>query len=262
MSGTAMGAAVRDRIPDPALADLIDRAYEVFKIRPPGDLAVEKPYGIPEQTEARMLAHGQRDISLDDLRIWHHPHFVPDGAQDAVRWTLPRNLEFLAAGAWVGDFENSLALRRLRDTGYPEAYGHQERDVLNTFALLLAKAVLRAPDFYRDAIFSIDDLLRLFALGGIGITPILAILDARPTEDLIGHLHIFGEPVEIGTDPFWEDCSGYRDAIAWWASDRLEERMLTTALDERTAPDLARRAGEIADVIARLRPQLIASPEN
>ncbi|MEO1493178.1 MAG: hypothetical protein AAFV19_13570 [Pseudomonadota bacterium] len=66
MTDAADGTA-RDRIPDPVLADLIDHAYQAFKVPPPGDLALDKPYSIPPETEARMLAAALDEHTAPDL---------------------------------------------------------------------------------------------------------------------------------------------------------------------------------------------------
>jgi len=145
-----------ETVPDEKLGDLVRHAYQVFRLSPPTSLGVCLELGMPPSVESQMLSGAQQDITLEDLRLWCHPHFDPIGAQDAVRWILPRMLELLADGQWVYHLGNGVALQRLAETGFPESYKSSEQAVLHDFSLELAKTLLRKPESYQDAFSDID----------------------------------------------------------------------------------------------------------
>ncbi|MEM6624114.1 MAG: hypothetical protein AAF674_17970 [Pseudomonadota bacterium] len=235
------------------LAETVDRAYTVFRLPRPADLAVDKPYGIPPETETRMLAQGQRDISLDDLRIWHHPHFSPDSAQDAVRWVLPKNLECLSAGHWIYHAGNSIALIRLTETGFPNAYKPAEQELMKEFALRLTTAFLEAPAHYEAAFNGVDEILCMFALGGLDLGPVLSHLASHPTEQLVQALAPGGHVTALGRDPFWESGKQLDVADAWYTSNAMELRLIDLALNESAPGPVRAHAEMIADDIRARR---------
>ncbi|MEO1493175.1 MAG: hypothetical protein AAFV19_13555 [Pseudomonadota bacterium] len=235
------------------MADLVDRAYEVFAVPPPPAHLGVCDCCVGADAMARLRRGPQRAIELDDLREWYFGAFHPERGRATARWLLPRILECFAAGQWVCSIENSIALRRLQETGFPDTSDPSEHEFLRNFMIRLAHAFIASPDTYRDAIFDLDELLRTAALGGIDLAPVLARLNAVPTPQLIAVMAWNDQPTFFGEDPFWEPGLARDQAITWWASEAMEDRMITYALDGTNPETLRNRAGWIADAIARRR---------
>lgn len=133
-------------------------------------------------------------------------------------------------------------------TGDRSRWSEREWAVIDDFQ----RAYLR--NVQRDEAFALDDTLCMFARGGWPLDDLFAQVDAWPTDRLVEQLSRDWSTAwgyEIWITPFWDD-----EDVPWrfWTRPALYERFLDCGADSRTAPDIARRAYDLATVIDDRRP--------
>ena len=204
---------------------------------------------MPPEAEHRVLAGGQPNIRLHDLKEWQGAAFDAENGRAAVRWVLPRTLELLAAGEELNTIDPALTLKRLSQTGFPDGYRPDEVELLHRFAVVwLLEQIDRAASG-QDGMM-LDDCLCMIASGGIDLNPVLSALDTCPVAGLVRCLSDGDLVLEPGFSTFWEDQKAVRAVTDWYTSDKLENRIIEFWADPQTPSDLCRVAERIADDIA------------
>lgn len=225
-----------------ARPDAIARAYRAFAVPVPASLGVCTACCMDPALERAMLRKEPADLTLHEVREWLDAAFGGGMAEQQVAWIMPRILELLAEGHEVATAGNEVALRRLRDAGFPGS-GSRERLACVTAAchVILDRHIDARKPY-------LDDVLCMIANGGLPIAPYIARLDALPGDRLADLLHADWTHVNgltIWRTAFWYAVPGRQVVWDWYTSADLETRMWQAG----SAGNM--RAIEVAECIAR-----------
>lgn len=235
-----------------ARPDAIAQAYRAFAVPTPASLGVcNCGLCLDPDLERTMLRKQPADLTLDEVREWLSAEFRDTMNRQLIAWIMPRVLDLLVDGAEVEVVGNEVALRRLRNAGFPDEWTlAQVAAVISACHPALDRHVAaRSPDF--------DGLLCMIANSGLNISPFLARLDAVPDDTLVELLRIDLVPARsrsiwrrakagrIWRTPFWEDVPGREAVWNWYTSTELEARMWRAGSMGNV------RAVEVAEVIAQ-----------
>ena len=163
--------------------------------------------------ERAMLAKAPRLLTLTDIREWLSAAAGHDPDHAALGWLLPRLLELLAEGAEVAVAGNEVALRRLAESGFPNAWPADEVAAVEEMCLwALDGLITRRGD-------DLDGFLCMISLGGLALDPFLARLDALSDADFaalcVANWWCGGWP-DLPSSPFWPPGPDHARVRDWY----------------------------------------------
>ena len=178
------------------------------------------------EVKARLLDWEPGEIPNHDIRDWYFAAvFDVSFPINVIRWFLPRILEGLARHEDMAATGEEVLLQRLGMAGFPGTFTDPEIDLVNRFAAAYLEAVLGEEEKSLD----LDTALCMFALGGVDLAPLLARVDAAPTDLLVNSMREGRMAIEIGFTAFWVSGLAKDAALGWFTSDRTVERLIAFA---------------------------------
>ncbi|NUB44559.1 hypothetical protein GEU84_009215 [Fertoebacter nigrum] len=225
-----------------ALSRAVAQAYHAFAVPAPPDLGVCTACCMDPAMERVMLAKQPRDLTLAEVQEWLGAAFSRDAPRHPVAWITPRILELLAEGLEVATGGNEVALRRLREAGFPDHWSPEQVIATGLVCMIALERHIAtgAPD--------LDGTLCMIANSGLDIGPFLAHLDTLPGDVLADLLYTDwrgNSGLSIRRTLFWQHVPQRQAVWNWYTGPDLEARMW----DAAAAGNM--RALEVAECIAR-----------
>ncbi len=159
--------------PGKNMMEIIERAYQVFghyQVPECFDMCVDDDCCVSLEDEQAMYQTPLRELPFSVLNAYNQSARLEKQDADEVRYLLPRLFELIAHGQYPG-VSRELALDRIGDAD-PKSWLPAEYDLLSQFARQHLIDLLNEVE-ERNQFVLLDNILILFHLAGLDVTPLL-----------------------------------------------------------------------------------------